>query len=278
MSEKEGEMKMHAGKVAIVTGGSRGIGAAISHQLAEAGAKVVIVYYDDFPEKAEEVAQTIKDEGGEAVVFKLDLATLEGVRQVVPCALETFGGVDILVACAGVARRVWTLEATEEDWNYHININARAVYFTCREAGKVMVDQGRGGRIVLISSVVGHRGEEGHTPYLASKGAVEQIGRGLAMEWAPYGITVNCVAPGATMTDLIRPSLTEEVKKEVTKRIPLGRIGKPEDVAAAVVFFTSPGAEYITGQVLDVDGGLGVDVTAPKGGWGDRSRAPSLSK
>ncbi|HLC01868.1 MAG TPA: glucose 1-dehydrogenase [Anaerolineales bacterium] len=269
-------MGTHAGLVAIVTGGSRGIGAAISRQLAEAGAKVMIVYYDGFPEKAEELMADIRGGGGDADVLRLDLSSLEGIRQIMPRTLEAFGGVDILVACAGVARRVWTLEATEEDWNYHVNINARGVYFSCQEAGQQMVQQGRGGRIVLISSVVGHRGEEGHTPYLASKGAVEQIGRGLAMEWAAYGITVNCVAPGATMTDLIRPSLTPEVEREVVKRIPMGRIGRPEDVAAAVMFFTSPEAGYVTGQVLDVDGGLGVDVTAPRGGWGDRNRAPSL--
>ena len=269
-------MGTHAGLVAIVTGGSRGIGAAISRQLAEAGAKVMIVYYDGFPEKAEELMADIRGGGGDADVLRLDLSSLEGIRQIMPRTLEAFGGLDILVACAGVARRVWTLEATEEDWNYHVNINARAVYFSCQEAGQQMVQQGRGGRIVLISSVVGHRGEEGHTPYLASKGAVEQIGRGLAMEWAAYGITVNCVAPGATMTDLIRPSLTPEVEREVVKRIPMGRIGRPEDVAAAVMFFTSPEAGYVTGQVLDVDGGLGVDVTAPRGGWGDRNRAPSL--
>jgi NAD(P)-dependent dehydrogenase (short-subunit alcohol dehydrogenase family) len=272
----EDEVKMHSGKVAIVTGGSRGIGAAVSRKLGQSGAKVVIVFYDPFPEKADEVVDSIREAGSDAIALKTDLSTLEGVKSVVPKALQTFGSVDILVACAGVARRVWTLEATEDDWDYHVNLNARAVYFTCQDVARQMVKQGGGGRIVLISSVAGHRGEEGHTPYLASKGAVEQIGRGLAMEWAPYGITVNCVAPGATMTDLIRPSLTEEVQREVEKRIPLGRIGQPDDVAAAVLFLSSPEASYVTGQVLDVDGGLGVDVTAPKGGWGDRSRAPSL--
>lgn len=271
-------MGVLGGKVAIVTGGSRGIGGAVSRHLGEAGAKVVIVYYDDFEDKADEVVAWIVGRGSSAVAHKINLSTLEGVRQIVPRTVETYGRVDILVACAGVARRVWTLDATEEDWNYHVNLNARAVYFACQEAGRQMVSQGDGGRIVLISSVVGHRGEEGHTPYLASKGAVEQIGRGLAMEWAAYGITVNCVAPGATMTDLIKPSLTEEVEREVKKRIPLGRIGQPDDVAAAVEFFVSPAAAYITGQVLDVDGGLGVDVTAPKGGWGDRRKAPSLAR
>lgn len=241
-----------SGRVAIVTGGTRGIGEAIVRRLASAGARVVSV------SRSAPTAMTGVPRDGEVVTLPADVAVRAEVHRVVDAARARHGTVDILVNCAGTARRGPALETSEADWSFMIDLNLKGTAWACQAVAPLMRQAGRG-RIVNISSIGATLGLMNRAAYCATKGGVTQLTRCLALEWGPWGITVNAVGPGITVTPLTRPYLEATPTREPTmlRKIPLGRLGQPDDMAGAVLFLASDLASYITGQTLYVDGGWG---------------------
>jgi NAD(P)-dependent dehydrogenase (short-subunit alcohol dehydrogenase family) len=241
-----------AGRVAVVTGGTKGIGEAITRHLAAAGARVVAVSRSA-PASAGPAAN------GEVRTLAADVARKGDIDRMVDTVVRQQGTIDILVNCAGTARRAPALEQTEADWEYMIDLNLKGTAWACRAVGPIMQRAG-GGRIVNITSIGAEFGLVNRAAYCATKGAVAQLTRCLALEWGRHGITVNAVGPGITVTPLVRPFLDAHPGKEATmvRKIPLGRLGRPDDMAGAVVFLASDLAGYITGQTIYVDGGWGV--------------------
>jgi 3-oxoacyl-[acyl-carrier protein] reductase len=240
------------GQVALVTGGARGIGRAICEKLAERGADVAVA--DIALEAAEETARELGAKGVKTMALGVDVSNAESVARMVSGVVAGMGRLDILVNNAGITRDALLLRMKEEDWDSVIDVNLKSVFLCSKEAVKVMAKQ-RGGRIINIASVVAFMGNPGQANYCASKAGIVGLTKTVAKEYAGRGITVNAVAPGfikTAMTD----ALPENVKEEMMRTIPLARFGGPEDVAEAVLFFSSPGAAYITGQVLHVNGGM----------------------
>lgn len=245
-----------AGKVAFVTGAARGIGKAIALALAKEGCDVVVVDLDEMG--AQQVAQEIRNMGRRALSVKANVASLEEVRRAFSLVLEKFGKLDILVNNAGIIKRGTLEDHSDEDWELVMAVNLKGTYYCSREAAKIMKAQGWG-RIINISSVAGKIGDIASAPsYGPSKAAVNALTKSLARELAPFGITVNAVAPHAIETEMTA-EWTEEKRRAMISQIPLGRMGKPEEVAAAVVFLASPEASFITGEILDVNGGYLMD-------------------
>ena len=242
-----------SGRTAVVTGGTKGIGEAIVRHLAAAGARVTAVSRSA-PSSASGPARD-----GEVATLAADVARKADVDRLVETVVSRHGTIDILVNCAGTAKRAPALEQTEADWEYMIELNLKGTAWACRAVAPVMRRAGRG-RIVNITSIGAEFGLVNRGAYCATKGAVAQLTRCLALEWGRHGITVNAVGPGITVTPLVRPFLDAHPGKEETmnKKIPLGRLGRPDDMAGAVVFLASDLAGYITGQTIYVDGGWGV--------------------
>lgn len=241
------------GKVALITGASRGIGRAVAVGLAAAGAKVVINYAGN-EAAARDVEHQITASGGEALVVQGDVSAAAAAEQLVARGLEVFGRIDILVNNAGITRDNLLLRMKEEDWDAVLNTNLKGVYHCTRAAVRPMMKQ-RQGRIVNMASVVGIMGNAGQANYAAAKAGVIGFTKAMAKELASRGITVNAVAPGFISTDMTR-ALSEQVRQDLARQIPLGRLGAPEDVANVVLFLVSPWADYVTGQVINVDGGM----------------------
>jgi len=239
--------------VAIVTGSGRGIGRAIALELAVAGAKVVINYAGR-AEKAEETAELIREVGGESLAVQADVSQADDVDRLIKTTLDHFGKIDILVNNAGITRDSLLLRMKEADWDAVLATNLKGVFLCTKAVSKGMLKQ-RSGAIVNISSVVGLAGNAGQANYAAAKAGVVGFSKSIAKELAPRGIRVNVVAPGYIITDMTE-TLPEGVQSEVLSAIPLGRLGKPEDVAKMVRFLVSPEASYITGQTFCVDGGM----------------------
>ena len=242
-----------AGKVALVTGGSRGIGRAIAIRLAAEGAKIAVNYAGNTA-AAEEVKAAIEEQGGTAYLIQADVSDASAAREMVERVHAELGGLDILVNNAGITRDTLLIRMKDEDFDAVIGTNLRGVYACTKAAAKIMTKQ-RSGRIVNLSSVVGEIGNIGQTNYAAAKAGVIGFTKAAAKEFAARGITVNAVAPGFIDTDMTAV-LKDSIREKLIENIPLGALGKPEHVADAVIFLVSDAASYITGQTLNVDGGM----------------------
>lgn len=241
-----------AGKVALVTGASQGIGRETALALAEAGANVAIAARNE--EKLARLAEEITARGCAALVVKMDVADAEQVKAGFKSVLEKLGKLDILVNNAAITRDGLAMRMKQEDWEAVIRTNLTGAHFCTQQALTTMM-RARSGRIINIASVVAQMGNAGQANYVAAKGGLIGLTKAIAMEIASRNVTVNAVAPGfieTPMTDV----LSDKVKEELKQRIPLGRMGTPRDVAAAIVFLASDEAGYITGHVLDVNGGM----------------------
>lgn len=240
------------GKVAIVTGASRGIGRQIALQLADAGAKVVVNYSSN-EAKAVEVVQAIEQAGGEAAAIHANIGRLNEVEALFTETLERFGRVDILVNNAGIMGLAPIAEVTEEMFDRHFDINVKGTYFACQQANLHMA---QGGTIINFSTSVAGAMLPGYSVYAATKGAVEQITRQLAKEFGPKGITINTIAPGQVATDLFLNGKSEELIDSFRRMNAFGRLGEVEDIANAVELLVSDKARWITGQTIRVNGGF----------------------
>lgn len=244
---------MLAGKTALVTGASRGIGRAIALRLAEAGANVVVNYAGSEAAAAETVAK-VKELGREAIMIRANVANAEEVNEMFKEALEHFGTIDILVNNAGITRDNLLMRMKEEEWDEVIATNLKGVFNCLKAATRPMMKQ-RSGKIINITSVVGVLGNPGQANYVAAKAGVIGLTKTAARELASRGITVNAVAPGFIDTDMTA-TLPEDVKASMLGQIPLGRLGQADDIAGVVLFLASDAANYMTGQTLHVDGGM----------------------
>ena len=240
-------------KTAVVTGGSRGIGRAIAVALAAEGAKVAVIYAGNAA-AAEETLSLIKEQGGEAVAMQCDVADDAAVSDMINAVKEQFGSVDILVNNAGITRDGLLMRMKEGDWQAVLDTNLTGVFHCTKAVTKLMMKQ-RSGAIINVTSVVGQTGNAGQANYAAAKAGMIGFTKSVAKELASRGIRVNAVAPGCIDTDMTAV-LSDAVKEDMLKSIPLGRVAQPEEVAKAVVFLASDNASYITGQVLNVDGGM----------------------
>ncbi len=243
------------GKIALVTGGSRGIGAAICAELGAAGATVVVNYVRD-ESAAAEVCERVRAAGGSAEAVQGDVSSAEGAAALVSQVESEIGAIDVLVNNAGITRDDLIMRLSEEDWRTVIDTNLGGAFFTCRALSRPMLKR-RSGAIVNISSIVGVHGNAGQTNYAASKAGLIGLTKSLAKELGGRGIRVNAIAPGYIATELT-DALPEEARDAILGNTPLGRLGEPADVARAVRFLVSDAAGFITGDVLAVDGGLGI--------------------
>ena len=250
-------MKMFdlSGRIAIVTGGNRGIGFSISRGLAEAGATVVIV--NRHKEEGEKAATSLVKEGKKAVAISLDVASDASIQKMTAEVIKKFGKIDILVNNAGIVIRKKAEDYTPQDWETIMNTNLRGVFFCCQTVGREMMRQGKG-KIINVSSTVSVVAQPERAVYAISKAGITHLTRLLALEWAKYHINVNAVGPGSTLTDINRTYLKEhpEVLQAFINDIPMGRIGYPDDCAGAAVFLASDASDFITGQLVLVDGGM----------------------
>jgi 3-oxoacyl-[acyl-carrier protein] reductase len=246
------ELKRLEGKVAIITGAGRGIGAAIARRFAAEGASVIL---NSLSDSASKTAEEIVASGGKAIAVQGDVSKAADAVKIIDVAISTFGRLDILVNNAGITRDGLLLRMTEEDWDAVLDTNLKSVYLCSRAAMRPMLKSRGGGRIINLSSVIGLSGNAGQANYAASKAGIIGFTKSLAKELASRQVTVNAIAPGFIVTDMTA-GLTEEAKQALLKRIPLAYLGTPEDVAAVAAFLASDEARYITGQTITVDGGM----------------------
>ena len=241
------------GKTAVVTGASRGIGRAIALALAKAGANIAVNYTSNSA-AAEKVVKEIEELGVSALAVKADVSNTEQVENLVSEVLNKYKSIDILVNNAGITRDNLIIRMSEEEFDEVINTNLKGAFVCTKAISKVMIKQ-RSGKIINVSSVVGIIGNAGQSNYSAAKAGLIGFSKSMARELSKRGITVNAVAPGYIETDMTA-AIPEKAREEFMKNIPLGRAGKPEDIAKAVLFLSSEYSDYITGQVINIDGGM----------------------
>jgi L-rhamnose 1-dehydrogenase len=247
-----------AGKTALVTGGSRGIGRAICQRLAEAGAAVAVNYSETAPD---EVIQAIVASGGQALAVRADVARKADVETMIRTVATELGGLDILVNNAGICPFHEFLDMPEELWDRVQDVNLKGTFLCSQAAARLMVEQGRGGRIISISSISALVGVGLQSHYTPTKAGIHSLMQSLAIVLGPKGITCNSVLPGTIATDINREDLSDPDKRAYfERRIPVGRIGEPDDIAGPVVFLASEAARYVNGAALLVDGGLFVNL------------------
>ena len=242
-------------KIALITGAGRGIGRAIAIALAKEGAEVVI-NYNGSEERAKEVKQTIEENGGKASIYKCNVSDFVACEAMIKDIVKEYGHLDILVNNAGITKDCLIMKMKEEDFDSVLNVNLKGTFNTIRHSARQMLKQ-RSGKIINISSVSGILGNVGQANYAASKAGVIGLTKTMARELGSRGITVNAIAPGFVDTEMTEV-LSEEIRENACKQIILGRFGKPEDIANTAVFLASDKADYITGQVISVDGGMNV--------------------
>lgn len=238
-------------KTVVVTGASKGIGRAVAKEFANNGYNVVICYnksVSDAQQLLNEVSQTTR-----AIAVKVDVSNEDDVKNMVEITKKTFGNIDVLVNCAGVSDTRLLIDSTKDDYDFVFDTNMRGTYNTCKLVGREMLSN-QSGKIINISSIWGLRGGSCESVYSASKGAIIAFTKALAKELGPNGINVNAVAPGFIQTDMTK-NVTEEIRQEIMDNSALGRLGTPEDVAGVVSFLASEKSNFITGQVISVDGG-----------------------
>ena len=246
-------MKDLKGKICLVTGGTRGIGRAIALALADAGADILFTYQHS-KEQAEEVCKNLQGRGVRAHAYQANVASSEEVHSTVKVALAEFGPISILVNNAGISRDKSFIKMTKAMWDEVLGVNLDGLFNTTQAVLPAMIESGWG-RIVNVSSIIGQTGNFGQANYAVTKGGVIAFTKTLARELARKGVTVNAVAPGFIQTDMLK-EMPASALEQVKAMTPLGRLGKPEEVADAVAFLASPRAAYITGQVLAVNGGM----------------------
>lgn len=242
------------GKVAIITGATGGFGAAAALGLAKAGAKVMLTGRN--ADTLTPIVQAINEAGYSAASFAADPISHAANQQLVEQTVKTFGGINILVAAAGTNKPGAIVEQSVEDWDAIMDANVKATYLLCKEAGKVLISQGRGGKVILVSSARGKLGMANYTAYCPSKGAIDSLTQALACEWGKYKINVNAIAPTVFRTALTQWMFDDNAfYKNFLRRIPLGRLGEPEDFIGALIFMASRASDFMTGAVMAVDGG-----------------------
>jgi len=241
------------GKTALVTGGTRGIGRAIVERFAKAGADVAFTYVTSV-DAAEEVAEIVRSNGRESLAIQADGAIFEAADQAVAQVMDAWGKIDVLVNNAGITRDNLLIRMSEDDWDAVIDANLKSVFNYCKAAYRPMMKQ-RSGKVINLSSVVGASGNPGQTNYAASKAGIIGFSKSLARELAGRGVAVNVLAPGYVDTEMTL-ALSEAARDAMLGAVPMGRAARPEEIAEAALFLAGSGSDYITGQVLHVNGGL----------------------
>ena len=247
-------MSMSESRVIVITGGSKGIGRSVAYKFAEEGARIVLLHYDPNEVAVEETLDVLKQKGVEAESHKVDVSSFEAVSESFKDILSRFEKIDVLINNAGITRDMLLMRMGEADWDAVINVNLKSVFNCTQSIIRAMIKK-RSGKIVNIASVVGQIGNAGQANYSASKAGIMGFTKTVAREVAARGININAVAPGFIDTEMTEV-LPEKVKEGFIQQIPMGKLGKPEDVAEAVYWLCSEGASYLTGQVIHVSGGM----------------------
>ena len=243
-----------SGKVALITGATGGFGHVAAMALAMAGVKVMATGRSEDTLKA--LVEGIREQGGEAGYSAGSPIDHDDVKRVVKDTVDQFGGIDILITAAGVNKPGAIVDQTLEDWDMIMDANVKGTWLFCKETGKVMIEQGRGGKVILLGSARGELGMANYTGYSPSKGAVHLMAKTLGCEWGPHGINVNAIAPTVFRTALTQWMFDDNAfYKNFLKRIPIGRLGEPEDFIGTVIFLSSKASDFITGAIICADGG-----------------------